>query len=137
MSGVLTMSQVTSTYQQHRHGSYTSPGITCDSRQLENAEAEKPLSAGCTWNVSGKAGVHNTDSYDVISTLASGDVKLSHQKPRCKATKPKHEPSRCLFIVHLSDSTTEDDLTTFAETYGTVDSTKVVRDPATQLCKGR
>ena len=105
-------------YQQHRHGSYTSPGITCNSRQLENAEAEKPLSAGCTWNVSGKAGVHNTDSYDVISTLASGGVELSHQKPCCKATKLKHEPSRCLFIVHLSDSTTEDDLTTFAETYG-------------------
>jgi len=38
--------------------------------------------------------------------------------------------------VHLSDSTTEDDLITFAETYGYVDSTKVVRDAATQRCKG-
>jgi len=78
-------------YQQHHHSSYTSPGITRDSRQLGNAEAEKPLSAGCTWNVSGKAGVHNTDSYDVISTLASGNVELSDQKPRCNVTKPKHE----------------------------------------------
>jgi len=46
------------------------------------------------------------------------------------------QPSRCLFIVNLSPAITETALTKFAESYGRVDYSKVVRERETQQSKG-
>ena len=46
------------------------------------------------------------------------------------------QPSRCLFVVYLADTTTEDDLAAFAQSYGRVDSTRVIRDRETHQPKG-
>jgi len=46
------------------------------------------------------------------------------------------QPSRCLFIANLADATTRDDLAAFAQSYGRLDSTRVIRDRETQQPKG-
>jgi len=46
------------------------------------------------------------------------------------------QPSRFLFVGHLNETITEDDMITFAKCYGEVESVRIIRDRETQQCKG-